>query len=219
MESVKGRRLYNTVGRREQARRSREAVIDAAQRRFLAEGYSATTIANIAADAGVSAETIYKSFGGKSGLVRAIYERGLAGRGPTAAYERSDRIREEERDPRALMRAWGLLVAEVGAEVTPIRLLMRSAGATDASIAELLDEVDAERLVRMRHHARFLKERGYLREGVGPTEAADILWTCSSAELFELLVIKRRWPQQRFAGYIAEFMIAALLAPPGPADD
>ncbi len=53
-------------------RRSQEAVLEAAQRRFLRAGYGATTIAAIAADAAVSVETIYKAFGGKRGLVRAI---------------------------------------------------------------------------------------------------------------------------------------------------
>ncbi|MGH3646029.1 MAG: TetR/AcrR family transcriptional regulator [Micromonosporaceae bacterium] len=45
-------------------------------------GYAATTLAAIAREAGVSVETIYKAFGGKSGLVRALYERGLTGIGP-----------------------------------------------------------------------------------------------------------------------------------------
>jgi len=59
----------------------------------VANGYAATTIAAIAGEAGVSVETIYKAFGGKSGLVRAIYERGLTGRGPVPAYQRSEEMR------------------------------------------------------------------------------------------------------------------------------
>ena len=82
-------------------------------------------------------------------------------------------------------------------------------------MAALLDESDAERLERMRHHARFLHERGYLRDDVTVAEAADILWTCSSAELYELLVLKRGWSPQRFAQYISDFMIDALLPPAG----
>jgi len=110
------------------------------------------------------------------------------------------------------MRKWGALTAEVASEVTPIRLLMRSAAATDPDTAALLREMNDERLNRMRHHARFLAKRGYLRDGVSVAQATDILWTCSSAEIYELLVVERGWSLPRFGRFIAEFMIAALLS-------
>lgn len=208
---VKGSRSYDSSGRREQARRNREAALDAAQRRFLDEGYAATTIAGVAREAGVSVETIYKTFGGKAGLVQAIYERAIEGSEPNPAYDRSDAMRERESDPRVIMRNWGLLTAEVAAEATPIRLLIRSAAASDRDIAALLRETDASRLRRMRHHARFLDDRGYLREGVTVAQAADVLWTCSSVELYELLVLRRGWSQRRFASFISDIMIGSLL--------
>jgi AcrR family transcriptional regulator len=62
----------------------------AAQRLFLRDGLAVTTIAWIAAEAGVSAETIYKAFGGQPGLVRAICEAALAGAGLVQAEARSD---------------------------------------------------------------------------------------------------------------------------------
>jgi AcrR family transcriptional regulator len=208
---VKGKRRYNASGRFEQAQRNRAAVLREAERLFLERGYADTTVAAIASEASVSVETVYKAFGGKAGLVRAIYDRGLIGTAAVPAYQRSDEMRARESDPVTIMREWGLLTAEVAALVTPIRLLIRSASATDAELATLLDDSDAERLDRMLHHARFLHQRGYLRDDVTLAEAADILWTCSSAELYELLVLKRNWARQRFAHYIAEFMIAALL--------
>jgi AcrR family transcriptional regulator len=215
MATVKRTRRYDSSGRQAQARRNRDAILDAAQRQFLQGGYGATTIAAVAGEAGVSVETIYKAFGGKPGLVRAVYERGLTGRGPVPAYDRSDAMREREADPETIMRNWGRLTAEVASVVTPIRLLMRSAAATDPDMAALLDASDDERLERMRHHARFLQERGYLRQGVTVAEATDVLWTCSSVELYELLVLKRGWSLPRFAEFIAAFMIAALLPRPG----
>ena len=78
-------RPYNSIRRREQAERTRREVVAVATRRFLDDGYAATTIAAVAADAGVSVETIYKIFGGKPGLVRAIRERALEGTGPVPA--------------------------------------------------------------------------------------------------------------------------------------
>jgi hypothetical protein len=123
----------------------------------------------------------------------------------------SDEMRAHEADPKTIMQKWALLTTEVASVVTPIRLLMRSAAVTDPEIAALLQDSDDERLERMRHHARFLAERGYLRNGVTVTEATDILWTCSSVEIYELLVLQRGWPPPRFAQFIAGFMIASLL--------
>ena len=209
---VKNKRRYDSSGRQAQARRNREAVLDAAGRQFLANGYPTSTIAAIAAEAGVSVETVYKSFGSKSGLVRAIYERGLTGHGPVPAYQRSDQMRTNETNPRTIMREWGLLTTEVASVVTPIRLLMRSAAATDPDMAALLKDSDHERLTRMRHHARFLAERGHLRDGVTVAEATDILWTCSSVEIYDLLVLQRGWSPPRFARFTADFMITSLLS-------
>lgn len=211
MANVKSKRRYDSTGRQAQAQRNRQAILDTAQRQFLDGGYGATTITAIAREAGVSVETVYKAFGGKAGVVHALYERGLTGLGPVPAYERSDEMRAHETDPVTIMRKWGLLTAEVASVVTPIRLLMRSAAATDPEMAALLEESDDERLTRMRHHARFLGERGYLRDGVTLGEATDILWTCSSVELYELLVLKRGWSLRRFAEYVTTFMIATLL--------
>jgi len=211
MTHVKTRRTYDASGRQERARRSRVTVLDVAEAQFRAHGYAGTTVAAIASEAGVSTETIYKSFGGKAGLVRALHDRGLAGRGTVPAYERSDQMRERETDPHAIMREWGLLTAEVASVVTPIRLLLRSAATTDPAMAELLAESERERLARMRHHARFLKRRGHLRADVTLTEATDVLWACSSTELYELMVMQRGWSLRRFARFITDFMVAGLL--------
>ncbi|MEJ7772052.1 MAG: TetR/AcrR family transcriptional regulator [Geodermatophilaceae bacterium] len=205
-------RRYDSSGRQSQARRSRAAVLDSAERQFLDAGYASTTLGAIAKEAGVSVETIYKAFGGKSGLVRAIYERGLTGRGPVSAYQRSDEMRERESDPAAIMRNWGALTAEVASVVMPIRVLIRSAAGTDPEMTLLLEQGDNERLERMRHHAQFLADRGVLREGITADKATDVLWTCSSVEIYDLLVQKRGWSMAEFAEFVADFMITGLLA-------
>ena len=219
MTHVKGKRRYDSTGRQAQAQRSRQVILDAAERQFLDTGYAATTIATIAREAGVSVETIYKACGGKSGLVRAIYERGLTGRGAVPAFQRSDEMREHETDPRTIMRKWGVLAAEVSSVVTPILLLMRAAAATNPEMAALLDDIDGERLERAGHHARFLAARGYLRDGVTVAHATDILWFCTSVELSETLVLKRGWSSHQYARFVADFMITSLLPPHDPNDD
>jgi AcrR family transcriptional regulator len=207
------RRRYDSTGRRERARQARDQIVGIAEDLFLSEGYAATTVAAIAARAQVSVETIYKGFGGKPGLVRAIIEKGLAGRGPVPAEQRSDRIRDTEPDPRRILTAWGEFAAEIAPRTAPILLLARDAAAADPELAALLEEVSAARLERMTVNARGLHEAGHLRPGLSVAEAADIMWTYSSAEFWELLVLHRGWSPERHGPFVAQALIAALLPP------
>ena len=67
------RRPYDARRRRQHALLTRQTALEVATRLFLTRGYAATTIAAIAQAADVSVEMIYKAFGGKPGLVRAIW--------------------------------------------------------------------------------------------------------------------------------------------------
>jgi AcrR family transcriptional regulator len=205
---AKVKRSYDSSRRHEQARRNRDAVLDAAERRFLTDGYGLTTIASVAGEAGVSAETVYKAFGGKAGLVTAIWERGLEGRGPVPAPQRSDEMRAREDDPRQIIRNWGQLTTEVAPRVAPILLLIRTAAASDPEMARMLAATDRQRLRRMRQNAETLT--GHLKEGLSRNDAAEIMWTYSSPDLYDLLVIRRRWPIGRYGRFISEAMINAL---------
>lgn len=53
----------------------RDAIVDAASKRFLELGFAATSIEQVALDAGVSKVTIYSHFGDKNGLFAASIER------------------------------------------------------------------------------------------------------------------------------------------------
>jgi AcrR family transcriptional regulator len=209
--NVKQKRSYDASRRQEQARRNRVRIIDVAERLFLGNGYRITTIAAIAVEAGVSADTIYKSFGGKAGLVRAIRARALEGEGTTPAEQRSDSLQAREPDPRKIIRAWGALSAELAPRAAPILLLIRDAAASDLEVRALLGEMDADRLRRMTENARRLRDAGHLRAGITLTRAADMLWTYSSPELYELLVLRRGWSPERYGRFIAEAMISVLL--------
>ena len=160
---------------------------------------------------GVSVETIYKGFGGKPGLVRAIVEKGLAGEGPVPAEQRSDHIRDTEPDPRRILAAWGTFSSEIAPRVAPILMLARDAAASDPEVALTLEQISAARLDRMALNARGLFEAGYLRPEITPNEAADIMWTYSSPELYELLVLRRGWSADRYGRFVGQALIAALL--------
>ena len=208
---VKGKRSYDASRRRAQAHRNRRRILESAERLFARDGYATTTIAAIAAEAEVSVDTIYKSFGGKAGLVRAIRADALGGEGPVPAERRSDQLHQRESDPRAIIQAWGALSAEVAPRVSPILLLVRDAAAADPEGRLLLKEMDADRLRRMTRNARRLRDAGHLRAGITLAHAADVLWSFSSPELYELLVLRRGWTPKRYGRFIADAMIHALL--------
>jgi AcrR family transcriptional regulator len=209
--TVKTKRPYDHRRRQEQARRNRDRVIDSAEELFRSDGYGPTTIAAIADDAGVSVDTIYKSFGGKAGLVRAIFRRALEGQGPVPAEQRSDELQARERDARKIIRAWGTFTTELAPRAAPIVLLLRAAASTDPEVQALLDEIDADRLRRMTENARRLHNAGHVRPGITVAQTADILWTYSSPELYELLVLRRGMRLTQYGRFIADAMINALL--------
>ena len=208
--TVKRTRAYDAAGRQQRAREQHVAALDAAHRLFLERGYVATTVESIAQEAGVSVATIYKTYGGKAGLIRSLCQRGLEGAGPVPAETRSNALRAGS-DPRELIAGWGRLSMEVAPRLAPLVLLLRVAAHGDAEAAALYEEIDRAKLARMADNARHLHSSGYLRAGVTARDARDVLWACSSAELYDLLVCQRGWTLATYGGFITETMVAALL--------
>jgi AcrR family transcriptional regulator len=206
------RRAYDGSRRRAAAERQHQAILDAAWAGFEAEGFAAT-VEGIATGAGVSTATIYKVFGGKPGLVRALVERALRGdpQQSITAEARSDDRRSQVADGRELVEAWGVLVAEVSPRVSPILLLLRDAAVHDAAAAGLFAELEADRLRRMAANARALDRLGALRAGVSRADARDVMWSYTAPDLFDVLVRRRGWSVRRYARFVTDAMIGALL--------
>jgi AcrR family transcriptional regulator len=209
-ESVKEGRAYDASGRQARARQQHEATLDRARALFLDEGYAATTVESIARAAGISAATVYKSYGGKAGLVRALCERALAGAGPVPAEERSNALRSAP-DPRQVIEGWGRLTAEVAPRIAPLLLLLSDAAQADPEAAALHDELDQARLARMAENAGALAAAGHLRPGVTKRDARDVMWLCSSPELYDMLIRRRGWPLARYRRFVTDTLTSALL--------
>lgn len=203
-------RRYDASRRRLQAVQRRRTVLDAAQELFFTKGYAATTIAGVAEAAGVSPETVYKGFGGKPGLVRELRTRALLGAGPVPAEDRSDQLRDLT-DPHAVVRGWAKLAGEVAPRVAPILGLVREAALLDLTLRELADQLDTDRLRRMRTNARFLADAGHLRPEVSLTQATDVLFAVSSPEMYDLIVTRRGWSLHRYTNFVATTIENALL--------
>ncbi|MEA2826095.1 MAG: hypothetical protein QOG43_534 [Actinomycetota bacterium] len=213
VEPVKVRRRYDGRRRQEQARATRRVVLDAARRLFLERGYAATTVAAIAADADVSVETVYKAFGNKPGLAKAVFDVAIVGDDeavPMLQRERVQRMREEP-EPRRRFAMYGDHLTESAPRSVPVQLLIREAAASDAGAAALWQQLVEERLTGMTVFAQELQAGGHLRPGVSVEEARDVLWTYNSAEVYELLVLGRGWSPERYGQWVAKALSTALL--------
>ena len=213
---VKSRR-YDASGRRRASAQRRRLVVEQARRLFLDHGFGGTTVAGVAQAADVSVETIYKGFGGKAGLVRAVWEQALEGVGPVPAEERSDAVSAMAEDPHEVIATWARLSAEVGQRAAPVLALVRAAAAVDPEAAALLAEIDAGRLDRMRRNAHTLATRGHLRPGLSVERAAQLM-VAISGSLHEPLVGDAGWSAGEYSEVVGRLLTAVLLADPPGAD-
>ena len=212
-DPVKPRRRYDSSRRQEQAAGTRWAVLQSARRLFLERGYAATTVAAIAAEAGVSVETVYKAFGNKPGLVKSVFDVSIVGDDEPVPFIQRERVRRIQEEPhgRRKLALYGEHLAETAPRSVPVQLLVREAAATDRGAADVWRQMTAERLTGMTMFATALYDGGYLRPGVSVDEARDVLWTYNSAEIYDLLVLQRGWEPDRYGRWVADALAAALL--------
>ncbi len=160
----------------------------------------------------MSQETVYKNFGSKPGLVRALHDEAMRGEGPVSPYRRSDSLRRLT-DPYEIVRGWSRLSTEVAPRVSPVLLLLRDAAVIQPALRDLLAELDDARHQRMSENAQFLHEAGHLRKSVSARAAADLMWAVTSPEMYELLVLRRGWSPDQYDDYVFD-TVSRLLEPP-----
>ena len=169
--------------------------------------------AAVAERAGVSAESIYKGFGTKAALAKAVFDLVIAGDDePVPVWRRSeaDAIRAEP-DVRRKIMLYSRGLATRQQRSAKVQILIRDGGHTDQTLAALWQRLLAERLTGMTILGRHLIESGQLREGIELGEVRDVLWTYTAVELYELLVVERGWPLDRYADWIGQAIAAALV--------
>ena len=206
------KRNYDATSRRERARQRRLDVVVAAQELFDTNGFQATTISAVARRAGVSPESIYKGFGTKAALAKAVFDFVIAGDAapvPIAERPEAQAIRDEP-DVRRKIRGYvdGFVARQQRS--ARVQILIRDGRHSDETLRETWQTLLDERLTGMTMFGRHLLGTGDLRPGITLDEVADVLWTYISVELYELLVLHREWPLERYATWIAAAMTHAL---------
>jgi AcrR family transcriptional regulator len=212
-KAVKGTRPYDSPRRREQAAATRREILDAAQRLFEQQGYAATTMAAVAAEARVALKTVYIAFETKSGLLRALWHLLLRGDEQESPVTERDWYREvlEEPDPERQLRLNARNSKTVKLRIAPLIEVIRNAASADSDIEVLWSRIQRDFYDNQRAIVERLHQRKVLRRGLDGTRAADILWTLNHPNVWQLLVVERGWTPDRFEKWFADSAVAQLL--------
>jgi AcrR family transcriptional regulator len=206
------KRSYDASGRREQARARRLAVVLAARDLFERDGFRPTTIAAIAAHAGVSAESIYKGFGSKAALAKAVFDIVIAGDDepvPVAERPAMQAVRDEPDVRRKIAMFVGGL-AQRQTRSARVQILIRDGRHVDDSLAPIWAKLNDEGLVGMTMLGRHLIENGQLRDGIDLDEVRDVLWNYLAIDTYERLVLSQGWPLERYSHWLARAITSAI---------
>ena len=206
------KRAYDGSRRREQARARRLAVVQAARELFETGGFRQTTIAAIAKRAGVSSESIYKTFGTKAALAKAVFDLELAGDDepvPIAERPAIQAIRDEP-DVRRKITMFAEGLAQRHARSAAVQILIRDGRHVDDSLTPVWAALQREGLTGMTALGRHLLDTGQLRAGLTIEQVRDILWNYLAIDAYERLVLIQGWSQQRYSNWLAHTMVSAL---------
>jgi AcrR family transcriptional regulator len=218
MDDVKPRRAYQSTRRAEQAARTRRDIVTAAGVLFRERGYVGTSMPAISEAAEVAIETIYRAFGSKAGLFRAVIEAALAGGTARADVPVEDRpaIREivEEPDPRRQVELYAATQPGIHRRAGPLLRALLGAAGSDPELRGLWDQMEEWRLTGQGRFVGMLAERGALRPGLDVEEARDVTWTLCSLANYDLLVTARGWSDERYERWLATSLIDGLLPRP-----
>src|SRR5215210_2457623 len=218
MEPVKAKRRYDSSRRRAQAEVTRADILDAAQRRFERDGYAATSMEAIAADAGVALKTVYVAFGTKSGLLRALWNHLLRdGRDATPVAQQPwyQQVLAEP-DPERRLRLTFHTSRAVKLRIAGVLEAIRGAAQVDAEVAGLWNRIETEFHANQRVIVESLERGDALAAGLDVDAAADILWTINHPNVWQLLVGERGWTPERWERWSADLACAQLLGHPTP---
>jgi AcrR family transcriptional regulator len=200
-------RPYRSTLRQEQARQTRERILDAAAEVFAARGYAGASLAEIATVAGVSVESV-KVHGPKRALLLGAFERAFAG----AAGEQSLAERPEIAaiaaldDPDRILDELVPLIALANARTGGLWAAFTAAARDDQAVGGVLAGLLERRHADYGRTVDLLAERGAPGardlDAAGRRELADALSFLMSPEGHQQLVGESGWAFERYRDWL-----------------
>jgi AcrR family transcriptional regulator len=204
-------RAYDNSSRAEAALATRRRIIEAAGEMLLRDGYHAMSVSALAANAGVSAQTVYNAIGGKAAVVKAVYDVLLVGDdAPVAMQDRPEfRAMSTAPDREAFVRAYAALCATIYERVGPLLgvLLAQGAGG-DTGLQEFVATIDRERRAGNTNALNALEAAHGLPPQLDRERFIDIVWTVTSPEIYDRFVRRCGWTHAMYAAWLAEAVVA-----------
>jgi AcrR family transcriptional regulator len=213
--AVKQTRSYESPRRREQAAATRRTILDAAQRLFEERGYAGTSMAAIAAEAGVALKTVYLAFETKRGVLLALWHLLLRGdEEPSPVGERAW-FREviEEPDPRRQLELNARNSRQVKERAGALLRILHDAAPVEAELGELWKRIETEFHGNQQSIVESLHAKRALRPGLDVECATDVLWTLNHPSVYWLLVGARGWSGEQYEHWLADAFSSQLLGP------
>lgn len=208
------RRPYNSTLRAEQAAATRERIIDAARALFVAQGYPATTLGQVAHEAGVAADTVLHIFGSKKGLLSSVLDVAIGGDdAPVRILDREGpQAMRRETDQRVQIAMFAAGMTEQLERIRPLDDILRSAAAVDAEARALREDLQQrQRRHAMGQVATWIAANGMLKDHMSTDMAADIIWTLTSPEVHLLLRQDCQWTPEQYRVWLHNGLAGSLL--------
>jgi AcrR family transcriptional regulator len=202
---------YDNRQRHEASRATRARVMEVAKRSFIGRGFGATTIRQIAEDAEVSQETIYKMFGGKAALLKSVYDVSLAGDDdaiPLAGRPEALAVRDAPHPPAAAT-AYAELAQLISSRTDPLLRVLLGARDTDTALAEFARTTEQERHVGSSFYVRHWAATGWLRADITIDHAIDTVWALNSPQP-RWLLLDHGWSEEQYTRWLAGLIHRAI---------
>lgn len=205
------RRSYDGSGRRAQAQANRDRILQAAHELFVAQGYAGTSIADIAAAAGLSVPTVFARFGSKVELLKQCVDTATVGdTDPVPFADRPEMVNiREGRTAHQVIERLAALIGSAAPRVVPIYMVMYGASDADPEIRSLARTMDAQRLAGAAQLARVVMDRLGTDDEELAAEIRDLIWTMNSPQTLTLLVTERGWSLDRYETWVSRTLLAA----------
>jgi AcrR family transcriptional regulator len=212
--AVASSRVRIRAAQAERSRVTRGRILSAATDLIAGEGYLHTTMAGIAAEAGVAVQTLYLTFGSKAAILAAALDVAIVGDDEPLPLLERPWLAELVAEPDG-HRAVQIFVDTASTVIErhyPLYAAIRAAAA-DPEVADLLARNKRQRFVTHSTVAAALADkRGYDGE-LAVQRAAQIIYTLMSQETYGLLVVELGWAMTEWARWVRR-QIAAELFPP-----
>jgi AcrR family transcriptional regulator len=207
------KRPYDSSARRLQAAGTQQRIVAATRDLFLARGYAATTMADVAAAAGVSVQTVYSAAGGKAALAKRVWDVTVVGDVEAVPMNLRPQMQElmAEPDPHSALLLYARLSRQVYERLGPLARVLRAGAAGDENLRRLIDTTEGERLTGTTALATHLHARGALRADLTPTSAGQRLWALNGGEVADGLTLRCGWTLDEYEAWLGESMAHAVL--------